>query len=200
MAGQEKDNIEFIISQYLDGQLSPRRQKEFSQQLEHDPALARELQKYQALDANLKKLDQAKLDQVDYQAQRSIIMERLERKVLLEGSRRRVFVLRPAFVGTMAAAAAVLLAVGLSWRTIFPVHSQPDSQVIVKVLPPADKSIQGEPVIRMSLPRLSPQEVAVGPRAESPDKLPSGTVMVSVMPPVRDSAEQAGQANFEYPM
>lgn len=207
MAGQDKDNLEFLISQYLDGQLSVRQEQDFARRLEQGAALAEELRKYQALEGHLKDVGSAQIRQVDFEAQRSSIMERLERKVLLEGTRRRVFVLRPAFLGSVAAAAAIMLAVGLSWNVLFPhrVDVGQQSQISVKVLAPVKEASQGEAVVRMSAPRLTPEEVAVRPTVKSAGRLPRGTVMVSVTPPLNsDKAENGGQnggpMQFEFPM
>lgn len=194
MAGPEKDNLEYLISQYMDGQLTVRQEQGLRRRLEQDPALAEQWRQYQALDAQVSSVRAAALDAVDYAAQRSSIMGRLERKVLLEGPKRRVLVLRPAFWGAMAAAAAVVLGVSVGWRWLQPApvgsnapplaaRNAPLSVAQMRVVAP-EALAKGEAVVKVSLPRLDDQAVGPRPRLHSPGRLPSGTVMVSIMPPM----------------
>jgi anti-sigma factor RsiW len=111
MSEQERDNLEFELSQYLDGQLSGRRERRLERRLEQDPALREELKKYASLEGGLASLAQRELAGLDYDAQRGEVVRMLERKRLLAAPRRAV-IFRPVFAwggGALAVAAGLLV-------------------------------------------------------------------------------------------
>ena len=206
MSRQDEDNFEFLLSRHLDGQLGPSQQEKLRLRLAQDPELAEDLRQFQSLEAHLANIGVQELAELDYDAQRAAIMSSLERKVLLQGPRRRVLVLRPAFWGAMAAAAAVVLVGAFAWKSVFPPQPPgPDlSQLaVVKVLPVAPQ-VSGQAVIRVSSQRLAPEDVVPAPKPPRPaGRAPSGTVMVSIMPPDggADRNDQGGpMAGFEFPI
>jgi anti-sigma factor RsiW len=186
MNGQEQDNLEFELSQYLDGQLSGRRARQLERRLEQDPALRETLQRYAALDGRLVALGGAGLAGVDYDSQRAEVVRRLERRALLERRPARIIFLRPVFAmagGGLAVAAAVLIAV-LVWRGGQPPVSTPTvSEVSVAVLAPVVPR-GGE--AQVTLRRLEDREIRLADAEEGPHA-PPGTVMVSINPPPPDA-------------
>jgi len=104
----DKDNPEFLLSQYLDGQLSPAEMERLEERLGDDGLLRRELQRYAALGEMLSSLPPSpELDQIDFDAQRHDIMAQLERKALLvHRPRSRVF--RLTLAGSAIAAMALV--------------------------------------------------------------------------------------------
>ena len=207
MANQEKNNIEFFLSQYLDGQLTPRQEQDLLGRLETDRDLAEQLRQYRALEEALPSVAAEALAGVDYAAQRSSIMDRLERKSLLQVPQRRVLVLRPRFWGAMAAAAAILLGVSFGWRWLDKGQVQgpvalPDQVVAVKVLPTEPVTL-GEAVVKVSLPQLSEADIVPPVHVHAAGHGRSRMVMVSITPPPepqvdRSSAEPANFMRFEF--
>ena len=113
MSGQEdRKNTEYLLSQYLDEQLTPREEAELREKLSEDGDLREELRRYSALDEQLRSLGEVEVEGIDYDAQRTGVVTAVERSVLLKARPRRRLILRPAF-GAMAAAAMVLIAVSV---------------------------------------------------------------------------------------
>jgi len=111
---QDKDNLEFKLSQLLDGDLDPTEEALLLARLREDSDLARQLAGYKHLDEMLEDLAVApELSRVDYDAQRSEIMAKLEKKALLTAPR-RLSIVRIAFSGALAAAATLLIVFGAS--------------------------------------------------------------------------------------
>jgi anti-sigma factor RsiW len=198
----DNTDLEFLINQYLDGQLEGRQLADFERRLAEDPALASELARYEALEGRLSAMSGGGLEKVDFQAQRASIMSALERKALLTPPRRSVLLFRPAFWGAVAAAASIMLAVfvGLKvWRpgngpgpgqdnTIIGTAPMVSSE-IVPVSPPA----RGEEVVQMATKQMGKE---LGPDLlPAPGPLPLGTVIVSCSPPVEEAQEQLEQAD-----
>lgn len=169
---------EYLLSEYLDGQL-PRRQREKLQaRLADEPALAETLGKLAAVDRLLGERLPASEDQLA--SQRQSVTAALERRALLDGR------LRPAgrrwrrVLAPLAAAAALVLAVGFGWLLSGPGTTAPRQQVDVEMLP-AGSPAAGAAEVAVEYRHLSFQELHLdaGPlRARR--RLPPGTVMVSV--------------------
>lgn len=106
---QEQDNLEFKVSQYLDGQLSTEAAAELEELLGRDLNLRKELQQYASLNEMLQSLAMpAELEEIDFAAQRQDIMATLERRALVRAKPRwqlGIFVR-----GALAAAAVLVLA------------------------------------------------------------------------------------------
>ncbi len=178
-AKMDNQDLEFQISQYIDGQLDPRQRQELEARLHADPAAAELLRQYKALQSHLGQLDAMGLDGIDFDSQRATIMASLERKALLTSRQRRVFVLRPAFIGAVAAAAVVLLAVTVGVKFLdFGSLATDGGAAIVKcqILPPAGASTEdGKPIVQAYAIQLDEAE-----EDETVAGLPSGTVLVSI--------------------
>ncbi len=171
------NDAEFLVCQYLDGQLEGQAKADFEHRLAAEPALAELLREYRALDAQVSAAAAAKVEKVDFASQRASIMASLEREHLLSAKPRRLLVFRPVFIGTMAAAAAVLLvaSVSLKMLNIGGGGAEVATPPVVHVIQPPDATDQ-EPVIVSVISEQSPADV---PQA---DEAPSGTVAASVTP------------------
>jgi anti-sigma factor RsiW len=196
MNGQEKDNLEFELSQYLDGQLSGWRTRRLERRLEREPALRAALQKYASLEGHLADLAGRELAGVDYDSQRLEVGRRLERRALLERPRRRPVVLRPWFLsaaGGLAIAAAVVA--GALFLMSTPVGRPAPAGAEVSAMlvrPPVPQ--RGE--AQVTLRRLEEKEIRLTDSGDG-SQLPPGTVMVSVSPP---PLEEWGVGAFPYPV
>jgi len=187
-------DLEFQISQYLDGQLSRRQAAMFERRLQRDEALRRELRRYTALESELSAMGQAELQDVDYADQRAEIMSALERRQLLEVPLpRRRLVLRPVFA-VLAAAAVLVLVAGVAVR-IFRSTAPPKTVVQVAVLPmgPAPSSDPAEVKVVLRQPDWGDIRMAATELAHAEPGMPAGTVLVSFSRP-------AQQADLAYPM
>ncbi len=178
----DNERLEFTLSQYLDGELSPKEQAELRSRLAGDEALRDELRRYTALQQQIDDANRAELGDIDYDAQRAEIIAAVERKILLEGPpRRRPLVLRPVFGVVIAAAAAMLLVASVAiWRLGQTPATTSGPVVIAMVLPESSHHVQAvEPVVRLM--RMEGQDLVMAPfpSAEA-DTLPPGTVVVSV--------------------
>lgn len=193
-----QDDTEFLISQYMDDQLDDRQKAEFLRRLESDPALAEELRKYQALDAHLAALSSDALGEVDFDLQRSSIMAGLERKVLLEGSHRRLLVLRPVFWAPLAAAAMIALAVvvGLKFVAVGPAVDPNASQVSSNVVLPTTDN--GKGVVEVAAVATDPSSLPPLPAKLSPNNLPAGTIVMFIDTDEKDSADDNGSAEMAF--
>jgi anti-sigma factor RsiW len=128
----EKDNLEFLLSQYLDGQLEPQEMERMEDRLGGDLELRREFQRYAKLDEMLAEMRlPPELAAVDFDVQRQEIMAALERKSLLAG-RSRFNVIRLTFAGVGALAAVAVIAVG-TWLAIRTSTSTLNSSPLVRV-------------------------------------------------------------------
>ncbi len=178
----DNERLEFTLSQYLDGELSPKEQAELRSRLAGDEALRDELRRYTALQQQIDEANRAELDGIDYDAQRGEIIAAVERKILLEGQpRRRPLVLRPAFGIVAVAAAAVLLVTSVAlWRLGQTPAPTDGPAVIAMILPESSQTVQAaEPVVRLM--RMEEQDLVMAPfPSAGADTLPPGTVVVSV--------------------
>lgn len=171
---------EFLLSQYLDGQLGERQAADLERRLAKDGTLRRQMELYAALEKKLSALaqDAAPAD-VDYDWQRQEIMAALERRSLLNNLQpRRMFLRRPVPMSLMAAAAAVVIAFG-GWFVTHRAGSAAET-VASQVLPARMGS--GAVEVAMEIRPIAKDEAAaaIGKRDEKLAKLPAGTVMVSV--------------------
>ena len=178
------DEMQFQLSQYVDGQLSPEQAGGLEQRLERDPQLREELRRYRALEANLAAIGQAEPEGVDYDAQRERIMDELARRALLARRPARRIRLRP-FLGGLAAAAAVVLAL-TAWMVYGPTDRPgasgvPTGRPIVSVslVPVAEPAGEGQVTVQCR--RLDPGALRRAPRAAPllVPQPPTGTVVVS---------------------
>jgi len=139
-----EDNIEFQLSQLLDGDLSPEEEARLLARLRDDEELSRTYAGYRRLDEMLEDLAVApELSEVDYDTQRSDIMASLAKKALLT-QRPRTRVLPWVFGGAMAAAAAAALVLGAMtfFKTAFvptavPTTGGPAGSVASMIVPPS---------------------------------------------------------------
>lgn len=188
----DNTDLEFLISQYLDGQLEGRQFADFERRLAEDPLLAGELARYETLEGRLSAMSGGGLEKVDFQAQRASIMSALERKALLTPSRQRVLIFHPAFWGAVAAAASIVLAVFVgmkAWRPGTGPGPGPDSIVgpmVSSVIVPVSPPPRGEEIVQMAARQMGEE---LGPDV-LPGPLPVNTVIVSCSPPAEDVQEQ----------
>ena len=195
------NDVEFRLTQYLDGMLSPREVRALERQLAEDPALRAELHRYAALEERLASMGQELPREMDLGSQRADIMSALERKGLLQERPRRLVILRPVFISSFAAVAAAVI-IALSAWTYFHPTTVPDSgrkspggesqEAMLTLVRPGPAESQAEMVVqRMDLSEihLSPPENEL-----TMSDTPPGTAMASVSlprgeePPMRDSS------------
>jgi anti-sigma factor RsiW len=202
MDQSEKDNLEFELNQYLDGELSGRRARKLERRIRVDPALQEELKKYAALEGRLSALGAGELPGADYDSQRAEVLHALERRALLERPRRRIIIFRPVFAavsGGLAIAAAIIVGLTLWLSSPAPVAApgplavHPSGHPQQPIQAPA--AAPTEILVAMSrmdavdyhLPEVSagvePQEAASEPEP------PPGTVLVSAGPPGQPEGE-----------
>ena len=114
---EPKDDIEYQLSQLLDGDLPAEQAKALLRRMESDPALADQFRRYRALEAGLGELAE-QMPAVDWEFQRESIRAALERESLLKPA-------LPAWPGRVirwstrvAAMAAVVAVAGLiAWHS-----------------------------------------------------------------------------------
>ncbi len=183
MSGQDdRKNTEYLLSQYLDEQLTPREEAELREKLSEDGDLREELRRYSALDEQLRSLGEVEVDGIDYDAQRTGVVSSIERSVLLKARPRRRLILRPAF-GAMAAAAMVLIAVSIGVLMFPAAPPPPPVQTITMEWLPEGAPSAGPAEMSMELKRLDAGQLAMVPFEAAPaSSLPSGTVLVSIGP------------------
>jgi anti-sigma factor RsiW len=117
--GKPQD-IEFELSQLLDGQLSGPQAARLWARIQSDPQLAQEFERYQGLEAKLQE-QHDQLPDVNWELQREGIRTALEREELLEPARSvRPTILARWAAGITAAAAAIILAVFGGYRLLSP--------------------------------------------------------------------------------
>jgi anti-sigma factor RsiW len=200
---EDRDKLEMLLCEYLDGQLSADQAAELERRLAEDPALREELRRYSALQRQLSALGEQDRDEAQFDAQRVSIMAAVERRALLrrQGGRRWI-VLRPVLTG-LAAAAAVVIIVDVAWRVWMPggpregtqivsgpgldrppaVPRTPQPTVSVAVLPVAPQPTE-EAEVRVECPRLAVMDLIppTHPDVYPISDTPPGTVAVSVSP------------------
>ena len=179
MPNAEHD-MEFLITQYVDGLLDPSRAAELERKLEADPALREQLRLYESLQGLLMADDRKALSGIDYDGQREEVIAAVQRRALAERLPSRPVILRPMF-RVLAAAAAVLVvaSVGLLVNRAGP-RAEPEVSVAMRS---AAVSPAGRGELEVSMRRVDPGMLAMSvlaPAAEGP--LPSGTVVVSAGP------------------
>lgn len=180
------DDVEFQLSQYLDGQLGFWAKRRMERRLAQDPAMREQLAAYAALEQHLSAAARQELAGVDYGSQRSAIASALERRKLLEARpRRATVVFRPVFVRpALALAAGLLLAVGLwAWFVRPGTGVRPNSvEVTVALVAPAGPATapgSGEAVMVMRRMEMGELHIAIPDDESGTQDCPPGTVMVS---------------------
>ncbi len=177
MNDKEQLDLEFQISQYLDGQLGDRQAAELEKRIQGDERLGRLMEQYAAVVSHVSgtPLDESKFD---FDEQKAGIMRAVERKMLLGGQkRRRMIVLRP-FVRMAAAAAAVMIVSVVAYH-IFK-SAPPPVEVVEVAVVRSEPLPTGEIAMDMKLMPMEWDEVDLASEDEmlSP-KIPAGTVVVS---------------------
>lgn len=177
----DKENPEYLLSQYIDGQLTRDQEENLSDRLATDEELRDQLRLYTSLNARLD-LDSDELDKIDYDGQRAAIVAAVERKILLEGLPRRRRILRPVF-GALAAAALVLLVVSAG-VLMFRKQTVPVAGPVISVMMlPETSAADSAGTMSVQMRRLDSAElVAMVEPARA--TIPSGTVVVLIGSPV----------------
>lgn len=188
------DDPEFLLSQYLDGQLEPDEMERLEERMGRDVSLRAQMQRYARLDEMLAELrEPAELDAVDFDSQRMEIMSALERKALLR-VKPRFSAIRLTFAGVGALAAAALIAVG-TWSLLRTPHQptspivrvqlvQPDAprgQVSVAVAAPQAEAVTEEQVA-VECQEMSPKELVQLRLREAEDSQPNAVLMIGISP------------------
>lgn len=183
MSGQDdRENTEYLLSQYLDEQLTPREEADLREKLSEDGDLREELRRYSVLDEQLRSLGGVEVEGIDYDAQRAGVVSSVERSVLLKARPRRRLILRPAF-GVLAAAAMVLIAISVGVLMFRSPPPPPPVQIIAMKWLPESAPSAGPVEVSMELKRLDVGQLAMVPSEAAPaSSLPSGTVLVSIGP------------------
>jgi len=182
MVEQNENDPEFLLCQYLDGQLGRRERLSLEKRLGDDPALREMLRQYASLDGCLADLAEQGPDGVDYDLQRTEIIAAVEKRTLLVPARRRPIFFRPVFA-LSAAAAMVLVAVSV-WLVVLNLGSPPETGgvVSVKVLPVGPRtSGTGQVVVQVCRPG-DDEPILAPPVAAGAAATPAGTIVVSFGP------------------
>lgn len=200
---QDRTDIEFQLTELLDGNLSPERKAALEARLDTDPALRETLRQYASLDRALGGLG---LDRpaVDFARQREEIVAAVEERASSGAGRWQRLVLKPALLAG-ALAATVLLAMSISLM----IHAHmtgrggdpsidmagvgsADSRVQVALVPAAPSPGQGVVHAESIRPKNPPREV---------DRIREGTVVVTVGSVGRDFQTTVGtDSSADWPM
>ncbi len=184
---KRQDDRELQLCEYLDGQLGRRQRRQMEQQLEQDDELREQLRQYASLDGLLGQLGEREVEGFDFDQQRAEIVAAAERKALLgQKNRRRVFIFRP-LPASLAAAASVLIVVGLAYlfwnqpNTVVS-NNSPAPEVSVRMVHPVEPAAAASTgTVMMRLARPSGQSAPAAKASQG------GTVTVSA------GGAQAGQ-------
>lgn len=174
---------EFLLSQYLDGQLPPRQVKALERRLEAEADLREQLRLYASLEGRLGELANRLPAGADLAGQRSDIMASLERKVLLDGRDTDRQARRIPLWPALAAAAGLVLLATVAYRHVsrLPVRNPVVAEASV-VQPNAPSAADAPEQLALEVRRLGWEEIplaAVEQVSQGP-AVPSGTVMVSI--------------------
>ncbi len=169
-----KDDSEYLLCEYLDGQLDREGEAELQDRLTEDPKLREQLRAYAVLKERLDVMGDAELRRIDYDAQRREIMKLVERRALLSGVPRRRLILR-AVLATFAAAAVLIILAPVA-TLIF--RASPDAtdvpRVTVSILPEAPlTSHRAEAMVSVAMIEVT--------EAIAPVRAGRGTVVVSFL-------------------
>lgn len=176
-----EQQLEFLLSQYIDGQLDQAGQEDLQRRLQADDELSEQLRQYERLDALLGETNPAGLAEADFHIQRSQIRSQLERDALLGHHRRRV--LRPVMYAVTSIAAAIVVAVS-AWvltRSDAPVDRTgpgPNRAVVHLAGPDGQLAHAGMPLVSLAGTPADETGPAITPRTS----LPRGTIVVNVAP------------------
>ncbi len=173
---QNIPDLEFELSEYLDGNLPAHEAARLEKLLAEDNELRQQLQDYASLNEGLSKIGRAELEDIDYDRQRSEVMAAIERKVLLEGypARRRQVAIRW-MAGGLAAAAAVLIVASLALQLF---RSEPQPTIISSVVTAEAGLPKDVPsVVASSIVKITDFKPAITPA--QPGRA-AGSVLVSV--------------------
>jgi len=181
----EREDIEFLLSEYLDGQLGGRAKAELERRLDADANLREELRRLGSLEGHLGEMGKQDIEGVDYDAHLEDIISAVTRKALLHAPPRRR-VLRPVF-RVAAVAAGLFVAASVAWLFLRPGPADGEPMADMRILPAA-AAPEGPAEVLVTLRGLEIEEVPLDPRPEGadgevPDAVPPGTVFVSVGPP-----------------
>jgi anti-sigma factor RsiW len=182
-------DLEFLLCEYLDGELPRRRRRELDKRLEADEALREELRKYTALEARLGDLGGEEVEGIDYDLQRAEIVAAVEKRALLQAPRPRPIYLRPVF-GALAAAASILLIISVGAFLLRPAAPPAGRLVEVQIKPAAPLSGRLG-AVRVELKRPNYDELPLAPDVAAVADAPPGTVVVSIGPDLAPAATPA---------
>jgi anti-sigma factor RsiW len=156
----KNDDLEFELSQLLDGDLPHDRAEAVLKRLGDDPGAAEQFRQYQAVEQALSGLSE-RLPDIDWDLQRDDINAELEREALLGRGASRWVGRVVRWSSMAAAAAAVLVAAVLLW----PAHTQMPTTELVVAYPGAAPVAAAGPVV------LSSELIVPDGLSASPERL-----------------------------
>lgn len=177
MKPAENENMDLLLSRYLDGELSRRQQRKLEERLEQDAALREELRLLASLDGQLSAMAEEVPAGADLDWQRAEIISAVERKALLTPVRRRL-ILRPAVWGSMAAAAVLAIAASAGIRYFGTGTKSVEPTVTMSVLPATAAAVEPAVVV-MDVRPPGEKPAAAG---EVKDSSAGSAIAVSVGP------------------
>jgi len=184
------DNLdwEFLLSRYLDGDLTEAEAESVRRRLESDASARRELAAYRALEGHLAAMGDAWTES-DYRAQRQAVGAEVRRRLARGHAPARPWVLAAGW-GSLAAAAAVVLALVASF---FWASQPPAGPIVSVVVRPAAEPAAGKAELAVASRPVDESELPLAEFAPRPrgTALPAGTVLVSVGGPPPGAAAAA---------
>ena len=173
-----KKDLEYLLSEHMDGQLDSHGEAELKRLLAQDAGMRELLRQYTTLDEQLQAWGADELEGIDYDAQRSEIMAAVRRRGQPRVWRR--LLLQPT-TRLFAAAAVLLITVSLA-ILIFrrPGLRIGPAEVVVSLLPEVPAGT-GRPELAVRLSRMDVGDLALAPpQTTMAGSIPPGTVVVSI--------------------
>jgi anti-sigma factor RsiW len=177
------DNLEFQLSQYLDGQLSKDEAAALEERLLAEPAAARLLEQYRRLDDQLHAMGEVGLDQAAQADQHRALMQSLERRALVGGWHAEVASRRPLkarFIQAAMAVAALILMAVVVWPTVSSLRDRPGSTA----------SPQGPAVVHAEMVGPDKPQGPVHVSVERPPRTAGPMVVAYISPPPQPQLPQ----------
>ena len=143
------EDIEFQLSQLLDGRLDDQEAQALREKIAHDPALAEQYRQYQALEGKLGAAGGEEMS-VDWDLQRESIHATLERQSLLADKRDSVALRVFRWSAAIGAAAAVIAGIALTLHVVWPSSGGRSIQVVI--VPPAAPTPATRPAVATLIP------------------------------------------------
>lgn len=176
-------DVEFLLCQYLDDQLSRRQRQALETRLAEEPELREQLRKYQTLDDHLADLGDETPVGMDFDSMRTDVLAAVERKIIMQGPpKRRPWIIR---LGVGAAAAAAILLAVVSVVFLMPGGGEETSSqpVASSDMLRAEGSGGGEGQASASVREMGWEELSLSAEIDETtmdEDVPSGTIILSI--------------------